>query len=49
VKDFLEEIGFTLQQAAGYTDDLPHTTIVGLPYEHGKPFANDEELINLPT
>jgi hypothetical protein len=47
--NFLEEMGFTIEQATVQDDYLPITTVAAHPYEHGKPFVTDEEFINLPT
>jgi hypothetical protein len=41
--EFLLEIGLTLEQAQGRMEDIPKALVVVVPYEHGKPFATDEE------
>jgi hypothetical protein len=47
--EFLEEMGFTIEQATGQDDELPIASVAVHPYEHKKPFITDEEFINLPT
>jgi hypothetical protein len=47
--EFLEETGFTIEQATGQDDEIPIAFIAAHPYEHGRPFVTDEEFINLPT
>jgi hypothetical protein len=50
---FMRETGFTYAQVARQ-DDIPVAEVVGLPYEHGKPFVTkeeeeEEEEVNLGT
>ena len=47
--EFLHEIGLTCEQAEGRMDDIPVPKVVGVPYEHGKPFVTKEEHIDLGT
>jgi hypothetical protein len=47
--EFMQETGFTYEQAAKQTDDNPFAEVVGLPYEYGKPFITDDEEISLGT
>jgi hypothetical protein len=46
--DFLEETGFTIEQATGQHDDFPITSAAAHPYEHGKPFIIDGR-VHQPT
>ena len=45
----MHETGFTREQTAGKTDDIPVAKVVVVPYKHGKPFVIDEEEISLGT
>ena len=47
--EFMQETGFTREQAAGETNDIPSTQVVALPYVHGKPFVTEKEEIGLGT
>jgi len=47
--EFLLEIGLTLEQVAGRTDDIPVAPFVAVPYKLGKPFVIEEEEISLGT
>ena len=47
--EFLCETGFTLEQAAGATEDIPIAKVVAISLKLGKPFVTEEEEINLGT
>ena len=47
--EFLLEIGLTLEQAAGRTDDIPVAPVVAVPYKLRKPFVTEEGEISLGT
>ena len=41
--EFILETGLTLEQAQRITEEIPKVEVVGVPYEHGKPFITYEE------
>jgi hypothetical protein len=43
----MHETGFTREQTAGKTDDIPVAKVVVVPYKHGEPFVIEEEEITL--
>ena len=47
--EFFLEIGLTLEQAAGRTDEIPVAPVVAIPYKLRKPFVTEEGEISLGT
>jgi len=47
--EFLAETGLMLAQATGVREDIPVAPVVAVPYEHGKAFVTDEEVMSLGT
>jgi len=47
--EFMHETGFTCEQAARETDDIPITHVVALPHVHRKPFVTEKDEIGLGT
>ena len=47
--EFLREMGLTLEQAEGRTEDIPTAPVVNIPFNLEKPFVTEEEEINLGT
>ena len=47
--EFLREMGLTLEQAEGRTENIPKATVVNIPFKLEKSFVTEDEEINLGT